>query len=97
MAVLERMPSEAIISQYKGKLDFYQWNGIPVCRRWPRPPTGQRSAAVQAQYPVWTYASRLWSFLPPDIQAAYRASAAGTDYVGRDVATKGYISGYLAI
>ena len=91
MARLEVLPSQDIISGMKGKVDFYLWHGIPVARKWPRSPGSKRSAAVEAQWPAFADAARLWSELSDDIQAAYREMAGGSGKSGRDVFTQSYL------
>lgn len=86
------MPALAIINGFKGEIDFYYWMGIPVARSWPRSPGHERAPAVQAQWPAWTTASRLWAKLSPFIRAQYDWMAAGSRLTGRDMFTKGYIS-----
>lgn len=95
MAKLTALPSQAIIDGLKGKIDFYLWKGIPCARRWPRSPGHHRAPAVEAQWPTFSYATKLWSYLSPEIQQAYIASAAGTNLSGRDLAIKAYMKGYL--
>lgn len=92
MAKLAAMPSLAIISGYKGTIDFYLWRGIPVARSWPRSPGHRRAAAVEAQWPVFTAASQLWNKVSPELQAAYNTMASGSTMSGRDMATKLYIN-----
>lgn len=92
MAKLTALPEEAIISGFKGTLDYYLTMGIPVCRAWPRSPGKRRAAEVEAQWPVFASAARLWPTLSPEIQAAYNTMASGSTLTGRDMATKMYIN-----
>ncbi len=82
----------AIISGFRGTLDFYVWKGIPCVRTWPRkaiyPPTQEELNTRIA----FTWASQNWQFLSPEVQDAYRAMAAGTTLSGRDLFVKFYIS-----
>lgn len=93
MAVIANLPALDIISGFKGTLDFYLWKGIACVRSWPRSPTLERTQAVQAQWPAFAKASRLWSQLSPAVQAAYVETASGSSISGRDLFVKGYISG----
>lgn len=93
MAVLNAMPDVAVISGLKGKVDFYEWMGIPVARRWPRWTLTQRSPAVVAQQPAWAYASRLWGQLSPEVQAAYRVMAQSSGLSCRDIQIRSFLSG----
>ena len=93
MAKIGVMPGQAIISGFKGVVDFYTWKGIAVARKWPRSPGSNRAIAVQAQWPAFTWAAKNWVNLPLEIQEAYNRMAAGTNLTGRDTFLKSYISG----
>lgn len=103
MAKLLVLPEQAIISGFKGVIDFYvnyqscdrevAGKGIPCARRWPRSPGHKRSAAVMEQWAAFSEASRYWSQLTPEIQSAYNKMASGTGISGRDMFTRSYISG----
>jgi len=95
MTILTALPSQAIISGFKGKVDFYLWMGIPVARKWPRSPGHKRAPAVEAQWPVFTTASRIWGKMDAEIRESYNQTVHGTNLTGRDLAIKAYISGYL--
>lgn len=95
MAKLTVLPHQAIIDGLKGKLDFYLWMDIPVARKWPRSPGKRRAPAVEAQWDTFSYASKLWPYLAPEIQEAYRITVHGTNLSGRDLAVKAYMKGYL--
>jgi len=97
MAKLTALPHQDIISGLKGKIDFYLWMGIPVARKWPRSPGHKRAPAVEAQWPAFTIASRLWGQMDEELQQGYIESAHGTTLSGRDLATKAYLSGYLKL
>lgn len=93
MAILTELPHQAIISGLKGQVDFYYWNGIPVARSWPRSPGRQRSPAVMAQWPAFTYASREWNELDETMREAYRELAQAAGLSGRDLQMRGYLHG----
>jgi len=93
MAKLIALPSLAIISGFKGTIDFYVHDGIPVARKWPRSPGKRRAPAVEAQWASWREAAGLWSLLSPEVQQAYKAMTANSAFSGRDVFTKSYLSG----
>lgn len=95
MTKLTALPSQAIISGFKGTIDFYLWKGTPVARKWPRSPGHRRAPQVEAQWPAFAYASRLWNYLDEEIRTAYTETAHGTNLTGRDMAAKAYLSGYL--
>lgn len=92
MARLAQLPELAIINGFKGSIDFYVWKGLPCARRWPRPPRGPRSLAVQAQWEPFAYASRLWTLQSKEVQDAYRSMASGSTMSGRDMSIKLYIN-----
>jgi len=106
MAKITAMPATAIISGFKGVLDYYvnyqacdrsvSGPGIPCVRRWPRSPGKKRSAAVEAQWPAFTIAARLWNELSPEVQAAYNSMAMHGGLNGRDLASRAYLSGLFA-
>ncbi len=95
MAKLTALPSQAIISGFKGTIDFYRYMGIPVARKWPRSPGRKRAPAVEAQWSAFTTASRSWGEMSEQLQMAYSETAAGTNMSGRDLSAKAYLSGYL--
>jgi len=93
MAKLVNMPSLAIIDGFKGIVDYYVYMGLPCARRWPHSPGKKRAPDVEAQWPAWTNATRLWMQLSPFIQDAYKQLAAGTYISGYEWFIRGYISG----
>jgi hypothetical protein len=94
MARVSALPALDIISGLKGTLDFYLWKGIPVCRSWPRSPGHKRAAAVEAQWPAFTNAARLWPTLSAEVQQACAAMSAGTPLSNRDIAQKLYLNAH---
>jgi len=90
---LGAMPSQAIISGFKGVVDFYDWCGIPCFRQWPRSPGHKRSPAVEAQWSSFGYSAGLWTSLSKEIQETYNTMATGTGLSGRDMFTRAYIKG----
>lgn len=103
MAKLVALPSMAIISGFRGVIDYYvnyqscnrevAGAGIPCARRWPRSPGHVRSPEVMKGWPALSESSRLWSQVSPEVQDAYNKMASGTGLSGRDLFTRGYISG----
>jgi len=103
MAKLTALPSLDIISGFRGVIDYYvnyqscnrevAGKGIPCARRWPRSPGKRRAVAVEAQWPAFTESSQYWLQLSPEVQDAYKKMASGTGLSGRDMFTRGYISG----
>ena len=93
MAKLEVLPHQAIISGFNGVIDFYVHDGLACARRWPRSPGHRRAPAVQAGWESFTYASKLWSLLSPEVQAAYNSQASDSGLSGRDLMARGFLSG----
>jgi len=93
MAKITQMPHQDIISGFKGVVDFYLWNGIPVARAWPKSPGSDRSPAVQAQWPLFTYAIREWPQLSKAVQDAYNKLATDSGMSGRDMMVRAYLQG----
>lgn len=92
MAKLTALPELSIIAGLKGTIDFYVWMGIPVARAWPKSPGHNRAPAVQAQWPRFTAAARLWPQLSPTVKEAYRQMAAGTAMTAKDIFFKTYLT-----
>ena len=103
MAKLLSLPSMDIISGFKGVIDYYvnyqscdrevSGPGIPCARKWPHSPGHKRAPAVEAQWAAFSEAAQLWSQLTPAIQDAYNKMASGTGLTGRDMFSRGFISG----
>ena len=96
MAVIKAMPSEAIISGYKGTLDYYYNMGLACVRRWPRSPGHLRTPAVMSTWEAFATASRLWMQLSPEVQRSYEELATGTGLTGRDMFQRSYLKGLYA-
>ena len=103
MAKLARLPSEVVISGFKGVVDFYmnyqssdpeaRGEGIPCARSWPRSPGHKRSPEVEAQWDDFKEAVKLWNQLSAEIQGQYISMASGTPLSGRDLFIRGYLKG----
>lgn len=93
MVKLANMPAQAIISGFKGSVDFYYWMGIPVARSWPRSPGPHRAPGVEEQWSAFTIAAQGWSTLTPEVQQTYIAIAQNSGLSGRDMFTRAYLSG----
>ena len=90
-----KLPGQAIIDGYKGKIDFYVWRTIPVARKWPRKPTYRRSPAELARQHIFGYASKIWNGMSLEIREAYAQTAGATNMTARDLATKAFIKSYF--
>ena len=103
MAKLKALPSLAIISGFRGVIDYYVNYqtcpaetgeiGQPCARMWPRSPGHKRAPAVEAGWADFSIAAKAWSALSAEIQDAYNTMASNTGLSGRDLFTKSYISG----
>jgi hypothetical protein len=92
LAKIKKLPSQAIISGFKGKLDYFVHDGQPCVRSWPRSPGKRRSLGVEAQWPAFRYAAQAWITLPEEIKDAYRKMAENTGLTGRDMFSRSYLS-----
>lgn len=93
MAKITRLPHQGIISGFKGKIDYYVHDGQACVRRWPKSPGKKRTEAVMAQWPIFTYATHVWNFLSPEVQASYNSMAQHGALNGRDLAERAYLKG----
>lgn len=48
MARLDAVPDPEVIRQFRGKVDFAVWRGVPYARAWPRPPSTRTQASLDA-------------------------------------------------
>lgn len=94
MAKITVMPHEAIISGFRGVIDYYYYMGQPCCRIWPRSPGHIRAAPVMAQWPIFTLAVRLWNELSPELRRDYEEMAQASGLSGRDIFMRAYMSGF---
>jgi len=92
MAKLDAIPAEAIVSGFKGTIDFYVWRGIACARSWPRTPTMARSPAVQAQWPIFAIAITAWNHTPTYVRDRLTSQSSPTTLSARDLASKLYIN-----
>jgi len=93
MAKLTKMPSLAIINGFKGSIDYYVYMGLPCARKWPRSPGHKRAPDVEAQWPNFTNATKLWQRLSPEVQQTYIDLASSTTLRGFDWFMRGYLAG----
>lgn len=103
MARLTTLPSLDIISGFRGVIDYYVYHpscvaetgveGTPCARTWPRSPGHARAPAVEAQWPAFSYITKQWNTLDPEIQDGYIKQASGTGLTGRDLFQRAYLSG----
>ena len=84
MAKLLAMPSLDTVNTLKGSLDFYLWKGIPVCRKWPRPPAHQRNSAVRTTAARFAYINNQVKVVTPEIIQAYKDIPFGHAWTWKD-------------
>lgn len=103
MAKLSALPEQAIISGFRGVIDFYLLGGcqdretwgpaIPCARKWPRSPGKKRSAAVEAQWPAFSYIAGQWSEVSQEVRDAFTELSTGTGYSARDLFERAFLAG----
>lgn len=93
MAVLDQLPSLAIIDGFKGTIDFYLWKGVPCARMWPihgkRQPYPDEAAGQQA----FSYINKAATTLDPFIIDQYKRMAVGTPLTWKDLLVRSYMKG----
>jgi len=92
LAILEALPEEAIISGFKGIIDYYVWRGLPCARSWPTYPKSHQQPGSRAQWPIFSDAVKEWSLLDSYVRNAYKSMASGSTLSGRDMMVKMYIN-----
>lgn len=93
MAILRQMPSQAIVDAFRGVVDFYEWCGLVVARKWPRAPERARNDNVIASGQRFAYINRLASTLDPDIRQLYVDMATQGGLTWKDYLTRLYLNG----
>lgn len=93
MAKIKAFPGQKTIDGLKGKLDYYLHDGQPCVRSWPHSPGKKRSPAVEAQWPAFAYATKLWDQLSPSVREAYSKMAEASGLNGRDLQVRSYLAG----
>lgn len=93
MAIIKELPGRKIIDGFKGTIDFYYYMGIACARKWPRSQGKSQTPDSIAQWPTFTYCSRLWMELSEDVRESYRALARDSGLHGKDWFTRGYLTG----
>ncbi|MBA7675402.1 hypothetical protein ES703_83635 [subsurface metagenome] len=93
MGKLTAMPQLAIISGFKGVVDFYVYMGIPCFRAWPKSPGKKRTPAVMAWWAPFATAAKEWKLLSPYVRRSCEIMAGHSGLSGKDVFTRGYMKG----
>ena len=90
MAIIKEMLGKKQIDGFKGKLDFYYYKGLAICRMWPRNQGNSQTAASVAQQPAFIYCARLWSQCSPYVIQSYVDMAHSCGLHRKDWFTRGY-------
>jgi len=85
MAKLLALPEQKIIQQFKGVVDFYEWKGIPVARKWPYTPRSHLSAGTRAQWADFAHVRTSYSNSTANIRNAAYWQATGTQLTAQDL------------
>lgn len=92
MVKLKAMPFRAIVDELAGKLDFYCWMGIPVCRTWPSAPGRKRNPLVMMRAGRFRYINCESTDWPAAIRGPYQELALDTAFSWRDWAVRLYVN-----
>ncbi len=90
MARLDRLPETAIIDGFRGVLDFYVDNGVPVVRSWPkkgRPGADTGSIAYQGRF---ARVNRWKPLITDPLKVAFDRYRTGGDFLWGDVMVSSY-------
>ncbi|GAH83489.1 unnamed protein product [marine sediment metagenome] len=93
MARLSSMPEEAIISAFKGVVDFYLWKGIPCARMWPHWPARDPHPDEKLNQDAFAYINTHLFSMPEFLLDQYKRMAASTPLTWKDLAVKAYMKG----
>lgn len=93
MAKLSQMPALWVIDAFRGVVDFYQWCGLVIARKWPRAPVAPRSPGVQATGNQFAYVNKQSSTLDETVRPFYEEMALGTALTWKDFMVRLYTKG----
>jgi len=97
MAKLEKLPEQWIIDGFKGTIDFYEWKGIAVARKWPVFQPYPFSEAQKDNQAAFAYINKLYSQLSLSVIVGYTLLAARTSQTPKDYIVRAYMKGMFAI
>jgi len=83
MAILERLPSNAVIKKLAGVVDFYLWKGIPCARSWPCKPTN--TPAIQKTHSNMRNGLAFYDHLSQNDLDAWKLASKNSDWTPRDM------------
>ena len=93
MVKLMQMPPQEVVDGFKGKIDFYFWNRMPIVRMWPRYPKRKPYPLEKQWQDIFAYIVKWWKDLPDNIKLAFAREANRTKYSPRDLLTRAYLTG----
>ena len=93
MAKISQMPEAAIISAYKGVVDFYEYKGQPCARMWPVWRTREPHPAEKANQDNFAYINTHLALLPDYVIDQYKRQVAGTPYTWKDLVVRAFMKG----
>jgi hypothetical protein len=95
MAKLASMPSMAVIDGLRGRLDFYQWCNLVICRSWPQQHIVTRAPGVQEAQRSFTYVNQASTELPANVVESWQWLANQSNMTWRDWLNRAYLGGTL--
>lgn len=87
MPVIAAIPSPTVVRRWRGVLDFYCYRGLACVRKWPRPPTKPRSAAVLASAAIFADFGRRSLSVDSTLYSQTLLDTEGTTWTWRDELT----------
>ena len=96
MAKVDALPALAVFWGVRGSLDFYQWRGINVVRRWPRYGPSSQTQATKLAQGAFAYVHSQTSILPANVVESWQWLASQSNLTWRDWMARAYVGGTLA-
>lgn len=93
MALITGLPAKEIVDSLHGVLDFSVWCDKTIVRKWPRAPSGPRSAPSTRTANQFSNLNSMLRGLSAEIIESYQTLATGTSFTWKDFATRNYIDG----
>lgn len=97
MAKLRVLPESEVIAGLAGVIDFYEWNGIPCARSWPRSPPKPRSPGVRAGNFLFEYINEQAMDIAPEVIETMKRITSGYALTWKDFAVRCYLQRRFAI
>lgn len=93
MAKLSAMPDQVTVDSFKGVVDFYLYKGQACARSWPQWKRREPWPDERSNQLIFSYAARMWRYLPQAVRDAYNQMAVSVPVTGRDIFIRSYIKG----